>query len=148
VASVIAEQQVMRDKLRTLMHVSVPHTNVVAFDDFKMRVGGEIERHSRYAHPVSLVRIDLDYKGASLQKAREMSEAVLGALARTVRHIDLLGPKTTDEVWVLLPVTERQNADRAAQRLQKAVEVLALPLAIHKVGIFSYPQDAAAFDLR
>jgi DNA-binding NarL/FixJ family response regulator len=148
VAAAIEEQQSMRDKLQSLMHVSVPHGNVVSFDDFKVRVGGEVERHSRYAHPVSLLRFSIDYKGAPSQRAREMSEEVLGALARTVRHIDLLGPKTPTEVWVLLPVTERANAERAVQRLTRAIDTLAFPVAIEKVAVFAYPDDASAFDLR
>lgn len=83
----------------------------------------------RYGRDFAVVRIIVPLGTA---------EGLAPVLAAVLRDADVIVRWEADELLALLPATDRPGADRAAQRLQEAVEVPIAVGAAHWVGDTAY----------
>lgn len=86
----------------------------------------ELERCLRHELPLSLLLIDLDdFKSVNDTWGHAVGDQVLSAVAdrlrKATRSRDLLVRRGGDEFVVILPETDADNANRAAQRIIEAV---------------------------
>ncbi len=97
-------------------------TNVLNARAFGERVSQELERNRRYPRPLALLYLDLDdFKAINDSHGHQTGDAVLrlvaDAMRSSVRLADVVGRLGGDEFAVLMPETDAQVADAAAQRL-------------------------------
>jgi diguanylate cyclase (GGDEF)-like protein len=97
-------------------------TNVLNARAFAERLGQELDRNRRYPRPLSLLYMDLDnFKTINDTHGHQTGDAVLqlvaDAMRTSVRTADMVGRLGGDEFAVLMPETDAQLADAAAQRL-------------------------------
>jgi diguanylate cyclase (GGDEF)-like protein len=136
----IASEQAQRDPLTGLWNAS-------AFAD---AVDGLVAARSG---PLSLLFLDVDrFKSVNDTWGHVIGSAVLAGLARTlanaVRAGDVVARYGGDEMTVLLPGVDADDARVIAERLRAAVAAFALPSApgvrvTVSVGIASWPRHAA-----
>ncbi|HJV86415.1 MAG TPA: diguanylate cyclase [Noviherbaspirillum sp.] len=98
---------------------------------FEAEIRREIERASRYGHPVSLVMFDIDhFKHVNDQHGHLVGDEILVELARRVstvtRASDLLCRWGGEEFVLLMPATD-DNALKAAETLRRHIEQHAFP---------------------
>ena len=87
----------------------------------------EYERAKRYAVPFSLVMLDIDYfKKVNDTYGHSVGDAVLREVAtilkNSIREIDTAARYGGEEFVVVLPNTERKNAQIFAERIRQAIE--------------------------
>jgi two-component system cell cycle response regulator len=118
------------------------------------QLGRELERATRFDHPLALLMVDLDrFKAVNDDYGHQRGDAALIELARrldsTVREIDTLVRYGGEEFALVLPETGRTGAERAARRILSAVrdrpfragaDGPALSLSV-SVGIALFPGD-------
>ncbi len=120
----------------------------------------EFRRCWRYDQPTSVMVVDLDgMHDLNLERGREFGDRVFHQVAsacrRTVRQIDLVGRYDGDSFAVLLVMTDREGARRAAERLSEAIAAIQIaedaePVRVTAtIGVSSYPREGctSAFDL-
>lgn len=83
----------------------------------------ELVRAKRYAHPLSVLMMDLDhFKRINDQYGHQVGDRVLMAFSKTVieqgRQSDLFGRLGGEEFGLLLPETDLLNAQAVANRIQ------------------------------
>jgi diguanylate cyclase (GGDEF)-like protein len=86
----------------------------------------EIKRAQRYVFPLAVFMFDVDhFKLVNDTYGHDIGDKVLKELAElsreNVREGDILGRLGGEEFAVTLPHTEREHAERAAERLREAV---------------------------
>ncbi|WPD23722.1 MAG: diguanylate cyclase [Candidatus Electrothrix scaldis] len=86
----------------------------------------EISDAQRYAMPLAVFMFDVDYfKSVNDTYGHDIGDQVLKELAelsrKKVRDTDIIGRLGGEEFAVTLPNTERAHAEKAAERLRKAV---------------------------
>lgn len=111
-----AEMQARTDALTGL-------ANRRAFDEAVQR---EIQRAQRYATPLALVMVDLDYfKAINDKYGHHIGDLALQNCARilsaSVRNIDLVGRWGGEEFSILMPGTDLEEAVQAAERMRGAI---------------------------
>gem|GEM_PF-804153 len=98
------------------------------------RLAQEIDRAERYQNSLSLMILDMD-KFKSFNdayghiKGDELLKAFSSILKDTVRTSDIAGRYGGEEFCVVLPNTSIKGAALIAERIRKAVEGLAIPMA-------------------
>ncbi|HEY5594199.1 MAG TPA: diguanylate cyclase [Nitrospiria bacterium] len=122
---------------------------------FDQRLKEEIERTQRYAHPFSLLMLDIDhFKTVNDFHGHPAGDVILRALAvyiqAQVRPTDWAARYGGEEFAILLPETAGNGAAVAAERLRAAVAGRAVRIgpekAVHvtiSIGIATFPEDAA-----
>ncbi len=90
------------------------------------RLEEEIQRASRYLHPLSLLMIDLNnFKEVNDTFGHPVGDQVLKKVAvclrKAVREIDFISRYGGDEFVLLLPETNRNTAENLAQRLAQTL---------------------------
>jgi len=124
---------------------------------FQEALAAEIARARRYAHPVSLVLVDIDhFKRYNDANGHQAGDALLHELAALLRHAarenDLVARYGGEEFAFLLPQTAKAEAFTLAERVCAAVArrdwdaAAALPggrLTI-SLGVASFPGDATS----
>ncbi|MGE5469665.1 MAG: diguanylate cyclase [Bacteroidota bacterium] len=114
-------------------HLSITDNLTGLFNSrhFYDRLKSEIDRAIRYAHPLSLMMLDVDnFKQYNDAYGHLEGDQVLKKLAEVIR----IGPRSGDSAYrlggeefaVLLPETDLENARQAAERLCAAFADLAL----------------------
>ncbi len=93
---------------------------------FEEAANAEIDRARRYGRPFSLLLIDLDhFKQVNDTRGHNAGDAALRQAARTlteaVRTTDLVARYGGEELAVLLPETDAEEAWRVAERIRLAV---------------------------
>ncbi len=91
------------------------------------RANEEIARARRYAHPLSLMMIDLDdFKMVNDRFGHPAGDRVLReaarAIAGAIRSIDIAGRYGGEEFLVLLPETSLSGAEVVAERIRASIE--------------------------
>ncbi|MDY6905878.1 MAG: diguanylate cyclase [Thermodesulfobacteriota bacterium] len=94
---------------------------------FETRLQEEIDRHHRYACPLSLIMIDIDYfKNINDTHGHLAGDQVLIGVARCLnqrlRSLDTLARYGGEEFCVLMPATARQDATTVAEDLRRLIE--------------------------
>lgn len=124
---------------------------------FARVLDSEVARHLRYGLPLSLalIRID-DSAGDTVPGGQSRDERVLTAVAAfvasVIRQSDVAGRVADDAFAVLLPVTGKEDASFAAERLRVEVERQTFPAGPSgapaqltvSIGLATLPADAAS----
>jgi diguanylate cyclase (GGDEF)-like protein len=110
----------------------------------------ELDRASRYGHPVACLVIDIDHfkqfnDARGHLRGDEVLRGVAKALQQEVRNVDLCARYGGEEFVVLLPQIGRGDALRVAEKLRAAVAARPFdqPITI-SIGVAVYPEDAHA----
>jgi diguanylate cyclase (GGDEF)-like protein len=130
-------------------------TNVLNARAFADRLTQELERNRRYSRPLSLLYLDLDnFKVINDSHGHQTGDAVLrlvaDAMRSSVRQADVVGRLGGDEFAVLMPETDAQLADTAAQRLAASLRSVfqGTPTVTASIGVVSCgATDAGTDDL-
>ncbi|GAC1642236.1 MAG: hypothetical protein NVS4B8_11250 [Herpetosiphon sp.] len=126
-------------------------TRVANHRRLQERIAEEFDRARRFAHPLSLVMVDVDnFKLFNDVHGHPIGDYILQTVAETlrsaVRSVDTVGRYGGDEFLIILPETDRDRAVQIGERILAAVGALEtmiagqrLPLAL-SIGIASYPE--------
>ncbi|MFP5218843.1 MAG: diguanylate cyclase, partial [Actinomycetes bacterium] len=101
-------------------------TGLANYRSFTETIGREIERASRFGRPVGLLLLDIDhFKEVNDTHGHQRGDAVLVELARRieaqVRDVDTVARYGGEELVVVLPETDEEGAELAAERIRAAV---------------------------
>jgi diguanylate cyclase (GGDEF)-like protein len=115
----------------------------------------EIERSRRFNQPVGLVMLDIDdFKAVNDTYGHQQGDIVLSKVARVLRElsrdIDEAARYGGEEMTVILPQTDLDGAELAAERMRQAIEALSIeridgeePLHVTaSFGVASLPENA------
>ena len=96
---------------------------------FHDSLAGEIERSRRFNQPVGLVMLDIDdFKAVNDTYGHQQGDIVLSKVARVLRELsrDIDEPARYggEEMAVILPQTDLDGAELAAERMRQAIEAL------------------------
>jgi len=116
-------------------------------------IANEHIKSTRYNHAYSILMIDADgLKMINDEHGHEAGDKMITSLAKTLencmRETDSLARHGGDEFIMLLPETNRSQAEGAGERIRKAVENTSFDMggylikATVSIGVGSYPEDA------
>jgi diguanylate cyclase (GGDEF)-like protein len=93
----------------------------------RTRLGEELNRATRYRHPLSCIFFDADhFKQINDTHGHEAGDAVLQTISATAqeqcRQTDILGRYGGEEFLMILPETELEQASGLAERLRQTIE--------------------------
>jgi diguanylate cyclase (GGDEF)-like protein len=119
-------------------------TNVLNARAFADRLTQELERNRRYPRPLALLYLDLDnFKVINDSHGHQTGDAVLrlvaDAMRGSVRQADVVGRLGGDEFAVMMPETDAQLADSAAERLAASLRSVfqGTPTVTASIGVVS-----------
>ncbi|AFY79623.1 MAG: diguanylate cyclase [Hydrococcus sp. C42_A2020_068] len=100
----------------------------------------EFNRAKRYAHPFSVLAIDIDrFKQINDTYGHDIGDRVLIAMSRSItqylRQVDCFGRFGGEEFLVFLPETEELQATKVAERIRKRIAKNSLQVAEQTVTI-------------
>lgn len=101
----------------------------------------EIERSGRYAHPLSLMLMDIDwFKDVNDTHGHQVGDQILqefaNILERERRSMDVTGRWGGEEFIVILPGTSLDSATQVAERMRKVIEKHTFPVVERKTASF------------
>jgi diguanylate cyclase (GGDEF)-like protein len=122
----VAVENVLRHRDVALMAVTDGLTGLANYRSFTETIGREIERATRFGRPVGLVLLDIDhFKRVNDTFGHQRGDAVLVELAARVRgqvrDVDTVARYGGEELVVVLPETDVDGAELAAERIRTAV---------------------------
>ena len=99
---------------------------------FQERLAQEVDRVNRYGRPLSLVMIDVDdFKSYNDMYGHPQGDIALRELARLLREAsrtsDIVARYGGEEFAIILPETDRVNAQKIGHRLREQVELYPFP---------------------
>jgi diguanylate cyclase (GGDEF)-like protein len=109
-------------------------------------------------HPISLAMVDLDnFKLVNDQFSHKIGDEVLKEVARLfrdkLRNIDIIGRYGGDEMVILMPETNEENAYIAMGRLRKVIEETPITIRENKFhitasfGITTYQRNSPTINV-
>jgi diguanylate cyclase (GGDEF)-like protein len=133
-------------------------TDLYNYRSFQERLEQEVERANRYHRPLSLIMIDIDhFKLYNDTHGHPQGDNVLIEVGRSLQQLsrtsDVVARYGGEEFALILPETDRTNAEALGHRLQEHIEDLSFPgeeqlpgkVLTISVGIASYtPPDTKA----
>lgn len=131
-----------------------PHTGLYNYRYLEEIIEREFHRAKRYAHPLSLIMLDIDYfKSVNDVYGHQFGDLVLKQFARylrrVVRRYDAVIRLAGEEFIIISPGADRTTVVRLAQRILDAVNLYnfgnrkdSLKLKL-SAGVCSYPEDGA-----
>lgn len=160
-ASVAIERSRFHQKTEELKKISITDslTGLLNRRYFQERMSEEIERSRRHHLPLSLIMIDVDdFKRVNDSLGHPIGDEVLKATARclrnSIRTIDVAARYGGEEFTVILPQTNKVDAQTIAERICAEVYRLDLPfiksdqkfvLSV-SLGLATYPEDAETLE--
>ena len=125
VASLICSSRRLLDRERELAGTD-SLTGLLNRRAFYQAASRELDRARRYAHPISMIYLDLDdFKALNDRHGHSAGdqalEAVAGLLVANVRLSDSVARLGGDEFCVLLPEASADSAQAAAAKLQRVL---------------------------
>lgn len=116
---------------------------------FATRLDEEVSRYCRFAHPVSVVLLDVDrFKAVNDERGHGAGDETLRGigdiLRRNSRSLDVICRYGGDEFAVLLPETGKEGALLYAERVRQAIERAAFPhgrAVTVSAGVGCLPED-------
>jgi diguanylate cyclase (GGDEF)-like protein len=126
---------------------------------FQQQLLYELERAQRYGHPLSLLMLDLNgFKNVNDTYGHIMGDDLLAYIARLIgenlRGVDITARYGGDEFAVVLPETDRQQAEVAAEKLRTLIATTqqwqsallnSLNVSV-AVGVATYPMNGDTVD--
>ncbi|HKG81242.1 MAG TPA: diguanylate cyclase [Pyrinomonadaceae bacterium] len=117
---------------------------------FERQLEREVDRTSRFGHPLSLLMLDIDsFKNLNDSYGHDAGDEAIRRISRVLREgtrgIDLAARIGGEEFAVLLVETNREGGLEVAERLRMAIKALDIPGAGHITGSFGVaecPGDA------
>ena len=102
-------------------------TGLYRFDYFHRRIDEELERSKRYGRVFSVVIVDIDdFKKVNDSFGHQVGDEVLrrtaDVLRSSLRKVDITARYGGEELGLLLPETDRENAHIACERVRKNIE--------------------------
>ncbi len=137
------------------LSVTDPLTGVNNFRHLTTMLARELERASRFGHPLGVLMLDIDrFKPVNDIHGHAAGDAVLRELARRVqecvREVDTVARYGGEEFALLLPETDVEGASKLAQRVLTAIrsEVFHLPdgpdiVITASMGVASFPDHGS-----
>ncbi|MEO0107167.1 MAG: diguanylate cyclase [candidate division WOR-3 bacterium] len=131
-----------------------PLTGIFNRRYFENQLSKELQRASRYEHPLSILFIDIDqFKKVNDEFGHQVGDQALIDLAqileRNLRSVDVIARYGGDEFIILLPETKKQDAKKTAQRLINSIRnydffkgSLKVKELTVSIGVSSFPEDA------
>jgi len=124
---------------------------------FQQRLDEELGRAARFAHPLSLIMIDIDdFKDFNDTYGHPRGDTVLRYVSDTIRvslrEIDVAARYGGEEFVVVLPETDTEGARAVAERIRLGVAEIGFigsddAAPVHKtvsVGVATYPVNASS----
>ena len=117
---------------------------------FERQLEREVGRMERFAHPFSLLMIDIDnFKSLNDDFGHDAGDDAIRRISRVLREgtrgIDLAARIGGEEFAVLLVETSKDGGLEVAERLRKAIKLLEIPKARNitaSFGVAECPSDA------
>ncbi len=117
---------------------------------FERQLEREVGRVERFAHPFSLLMLDIDmFKNLNDSFGHDVGDDAIRRISRVLREgtrgIDLAARIGGEEFAVLLVETGKESAREVAERLRTAIKTLEIPSAGHitaSFGVAECPGDA------
>lgn len=131
-------------------------TGLYNFRVFHSRLAEEEERSRRYAHPFSLLMLDIDhFKTVNDTHGHLAGDEALRAVADLirgeVRPVDLVARYGGEEFALILPETPTAGALATAERIREIIAAHPIPLASGQtvsltasIGVATYPRAAGS----
>ncbi|MDI6816635.1 MAG: GGDEF domain-containing protein [Actinomycetota bacterium] len=132
-------------------------TGFFNYESFKEILHEELKRSKRYRRSFSILLVDIDgFNDYNNTFGRGAGDALLSevslVMAQTIRDVDQPVRYGGDEFAIIMPESNKRQAQKAAERLRKAVKLEAKhqvkkgtqsqsPVTI-SIGLASYPRDA------
>jgi two-component system, cell cycle response regulator len=122
----LAVENVLRHRDVQRLAVTDELTGLANYRSFLQTVDREVDRAARYGRPMSLLLLDVDhFKAVNDTFGHQRGDAVLAELAQRVRaqvrDVDTVARYGGEEVVVVLPETDADGAELAAERIRQAV---------------------------
>jgi diguanylate cyclase (GGDEF)-like protein len=155
--SQMLDKAMLYDRLQT-MAVTDGLTGLHNHRHFFTRLDAEFKRSLRYAYPLSLIMVDIDFfkdfndAHGHMQGDRALRE-VADLIVHAVRETDVVARYGGEEFAAILPLCHESTAMEVAERLRLTVEKARIrgedgggrPLTV-SVGICTGPQHAATYE--
>lgn len=123
------------------------------------RLTQEVDRATRYGHPLSVVMIDIDhFKHLNDTSGHPAGDAVLRGVAdllrAQLRRVDVLARYGGEEFFIVLPEVSREHAFDVAEKLRRAVEQFPFEAGARQpggrvtisVGVAAHPGDGVVVE--
>jgi diguanylate cyclase (GGDEF)-like protein len=118
----VAVENVLLHQEAERLSLTDPLTGLWNYRYLQVSMHREVERAVRFDRPLSVLAIDLDhFKAVNDTHGHPAGDAVLSEVARRLQHevreVDLVFRQGGEEFVVLLPETDLEGAERAAERI-------------------------------
>ena len=102
-------------------------TSLDNYRSFHTRLQQEIDRAERYYHPLSLIMVDIDYfKDYNDNHGHPKGDAILAQVAAVLKNMsrtsDIVARYGGEEFAIILPETDKPNAEAFGNRLREEIE--------------------------
>lgn len=146
----INQRKIMEQKLERLA-TRDPLTGLYNRRELEELLGEEIVRSERYGHPLSLLWLDVDrFKRINDKYGHLVGDEVLRQLSHllqsSVRIVDFVARYGGEELVVVLPEIDEDEALVMAERLRRMVQVMQIPIGQDKqvsitvsIGVATFP---------
>ncbi|MCP3848632.1 MAG: diguanylate cyclase [Gammaproteobacteria bacterium] len=140
IAKNLSESIEKRGKEEELIHMATrdPLTGLYNHNEMQLLLNDEIERASRYKHPLSIFMLDLDhFKSVNDTYGHQSGDIVLQHLAKilesTIRTTDYAARYGGEEFLVILPETPLSETKNLAERLCSKIAENSIKIQKNKV---------------
>ncbi len=160
-SAVAIERRIYYQSAVNLRKISItdPLTELLNRRYFEERISEEVERSKRHKQPFSLIILDIDnfkefndtYGHLSGDEALRNTAHVI---RRCIRIIDIAARYGGEEFAIILPTTDKEDAQLIGNRIRDGIENMSLPIKgsgkearlTVSLGIASYPVDAPTIE--
>ncbi len=151
----IAQRTQQLTELNEQLQQQIAETKALAMTDtltetsnrlyFEQKLSQEIERAKRFNESLSLIEVDIDhFKTINDQYGHAVGDQVLIKITQTIREqireVDTISRWGGDEIMILLPHTNLEEAKHVAEKTRKIIESLTFDNNLHVTSSFGVAQ--------